>query len=58
MLRRYHGASTHAYDFAARIFIEARVEESSGKLTAKEVWLASLGGVDYHVRQVDRSALS
>jgi len=42
------------YDFAERIFIEAGVEESSGKLTAKGLWLASLGGVDSHVRQAGR----
>jgi LDH2 family malate/lactate/ureidoglycolate dehydrogenase len=36
------------YDFVERIFLKAGAEESSARLTAKGLWLASLRGVDSH----------
>ncbi|UCG76230.1 MAG: Ldh family oxidoreductase [Gemmatimonadota bacterium] len=36
------------YDFVERVLLQAGVEESSAKLTARGLWLASLRGVDSH----------
>ncbi len=36
------------YDFVERMLLQAGVEESSARLTAKGLWLASLRGVDSH----------
>ncbi len=36
------------YDFVERVFLAAGVEESSARLTARGLWLASLRGVDSH----------
>ena len=36
------------YDFVERIFLRVGVEESSARLTARGLWLASLRGVDSH----------